>query len=143
MGWLRSDLGTSTIAMRRARSHITFSFMICLTVFVVMVIFLGWNVYLILTNQTTIEFHYNRWQRGRTTRNGEMFCNVYDVGRTRNLQQVRCENGAAVLSPMHLHGRVVCRGYGRSWTSQCIGIEDFVHTTQCAGHERHAHTPTF
>ena len=42
---------------------VVFTFMICLAVFVVMFLFLAWNVFLILTNQTTIEFHFNRWKR--------------------------------------------------------------------------------
>jgi len=75
-------------ARRAAQGTLTFTFVICAAVWLVMFAFLGWNLYLILTNQTTIEFHFNRYQRSRAATKGEMFCNPYDVGPTRNLAQV-------------------------------------------------------
>eukprot|EP01001_Neometanema_parovale_P008335 NODE_4615_length_1039_cov_89.391921_g4412_i0.p1 GENE.NODE_4615_length_1039_cov_89.391921_g4412_i0~~NODE_4615_length_1039_cov_89.391921_g4412_i0.p1 ORF type:complete len:288 (+),score=34.93 NODE_4615_length_1039_cov_89.391921_g4412_i0:100-963(+) len=72
----------------RVDTPITFTFVICGAVFIAMCVFLFWNTYLLLTNQTTIEFYYNRMQKATLSRNGELFCNPYDVGWTLNLQQV-------------------------------------------------------
>jgi len=48
----------------------------------------GFHAYLVLTNQTTIEFQLNmlRFKEGR--KRGEYFRNPYDLGRSRNFQEV-------------------------------------------------------
>merc|ERR1711972_352868 len=48
----------------------------------------GFHVYLVLTNQTTIEFHTNLNRRDQARRKGEYFRNPYDLGRVRNFKQV-------------------------------------------------------
>merc|ERR1712241_804892 len=48
----------------------------------------GFHVYLVLSNQATIEFQTNFIRRAEARRNREYFRNPYDLGRTRNFQQV-------------------------------------------------------
>lgn len=48
----------------------------------------GFHMYLVLTNQTTIEFHGNIKARDQARRRGEFYRNPWDLGRTRNFQQV-------------------------------------------------------
>jgi len=42
----------------------------------------------VLSNQTTIEFQTNILRRKEARKNGEYFRNPYDLGRSRNFQQV-------------------------------------------------------
>ena len=49
----------------------------------------GFHLYLVLTNQTTIEFHANMGNRDRARGRGELWRNPYDLGRRRNFQQAR------------------------------------------------------
>lgn len=48
----------------------------------------GFHVYLLLTNQTTIEFHTNMGKKDQARRRGEYYRNPYDLGRSRNFKQV-------------------------------------------------------
>jgi len=73
---------------RPARSCIMTSFMICCSILVALCILGGFHVYLVLTNQTTIEFQTNMMRRKEARKNGEYFRNPYDLGRSRNFQQV-------------------------------------------------------
>merc|ERR1719359_1456000 len=76
-----------TIA-RQARSSIMTSFMIACSILVALCILGGFHVYLVLTNQSTIEFQLNLINRREARRNGEYFRNPYDMGRRRNFLQV-------------------------------------------------------
>lgn len=73
---------------RASRQCIMTSFMICGSILLALCILGGFHVYLVLTNQTTIEFQYNIMRRKEARKNGEYFRNPYDLGRTRNFQQV-------------------------------------------------------
>mmetsp|Transcript_66579 Transcript_66579/g.206252 ORF Transcript_66579/g.206252 Transcript_66579/m.206252 type:complete len:331 (+) Transcript_66579:173-1165(+) len=64
------------------------SFLICCTILVALGILGGFHAYLVLTNQTTIEFHGNCAARWATWKTGEKFRNPYDLGVCRNFQQV-------------------------------------------------------
>jgi len=68
--------------------HILLSIMICGSVLISMTLLGGFHVFLVLTNQTTIEFQTNLLNRAEARRNGEYFRNPYDLGRSRNFQQV-------------------------------------------------------
>merc|ERR1712014_420338 len=48
----------------------------------------GMHVYLLLTNQTTIEFQLNLVKRREARSTGVYWRNPYDLGRRRNFQQV-------------------------------------------------------
>lgn len=48
----------------------------------------GFHVYLLLTNQTTIEFHVNMSKKGEARRRGEIYRNPYNLGRAENFKQV-------------------------------------------------------
>jgi len=73
---------------RSARSSIMTSFMIACSIMVALCILGGFHVYLVLTNQSTIEFQLNLLHRREARRNGEYFRNPYDMGRRRNFQAV-------------------------------------------------------
>lgn len=73
---------------REARQCIMTSVMICLSILVALSILGGFHVYLVLSNQTTIEFQTNLVRRRIARQNGEYYRNPYDCGRTRNFQQV-------------------------------------------------------
>jgi len=73
---------------RSARQCIMTSFMVCCSILLALCILGGFHVYLVLSNQTTIEFQTNMLRRREARKNGEYFRNPYDLGRTRNFQQV-------------------------------------------------------
>jgi len=73
---------------RGGRSSIMTSFMISCSILVALCILGGFHCYLVLTNQTTIEFQLNLILRREARKNGEFYRNPYDMGRRRNFQQV-------------------------------------------------------
>eukprot|EP00435_Cladocopium_sp_Y103_P056130 s1804_g18.t2 len=73
---------------RSFRNYIMMSFMICASIFAALCLLGGFHFYLILTNQTTIEFQINMVRRRQCRRHGEFFRNPYDMGRNRNCQEV-------------------------------------------------------
>mmetsp|Transcript_35691 Transcript_35691/g.78166 ORF Transcript_35691/g.78166 Transcript_35691/m.78166 type:complete len:381 (+) Transcript_35691:343-1485(+) len=73
---------------RNARQCIMTSFMICVSILISLSCLGGFHVYLVLTNQTTIEFQTNLHRRRQARKNGEYYRNPYDLGRTRNFLQV-------------------------------------------------------
>jgi palmitoyltransferase len=50
--------------------------------------FFGWHVYLILTNQTTIEFQFNKFKVLTQKRSGKVVLNEYDIGMKNNVEQI-------------------------------------------------------
>lgn len=70
------------------RMPISLSFMLCLAVGVAVLCLASFHLYLVLTAQTTIEFHGNFVNRAKAKRLGQKWRNPYDLGWKRNLQQV-------------------------------------------------------
>jgi palmitoyltransferase len=70
------------------RSSIALSFVLCLTVGIAVVIILVFHIYLILTAQTTIEFHGNWVKKAQCKLRKIPFKYPYSLGWKRNLQQV-------------------------------------------------------
>merc|ERR1719253_2007384 len=68
--------------------YIMMSFMLATAILVALSCLGGMHVYLLLTNQTTIEFQMNLSKRREARSQGEYFRNPYDMGRRRNFQQV-------------------------------------------------------
>jgi palmitoyltransferase len=73
---------------RKARSNVTFMFVLSASVCIAVGILFFWHCYLVLSAQTTIEF-YGNITRGRRARSrGEMYSNPYDCGWRKNLAHV-------------------------------------------------------
>jgi len=70
------------------RMPICFSFMMCLAVGCAVTILLGFHIYLIISGQTTIEFHGNMMKRRIAKECGVVWYNPYNLGWKRNLEQV-------------------------------------------------------
>lgn len=70
------------------RMPVTMSFMLCLAVGLAVLCLAGFHLYLVLTAQTTIEFHGNFVNRNRAKKLGQKWRNPYDLGWRRNLQHV-------------------------------------------------------
>ena len=70
------------------RSAIAFSFILCLSVGIAVLLLGSFHAYLLLTAQTTIEFHVNCANRRRAKQLRQRFKNPYDMGMRRNFQQV-------------------------------------------------------
>merc|ERR1712194_478640 len=73
---------------RESRQCIATCFTMCGSVLMALCGLGGFHLYLVLTNQTTIEFQTNILRRRQARKNGEYFRNQYDLGRSRNFQQV-------------------------------------------------------
>eukprot|EP00759_Apiculatamorpha_spiralis_P018112 PhF_6_TR24439/c0_g1_i1/m.33794/K18932/ZDHHC; palmitoyltransferase len=99
-------------------SELLFCFVLCVAIFVAMTFFVGWSSYLILTNQTTIEWHGNKTARFTHATRGEMHWNQYDLGRRRNVLQVfgKCASLWQILlpsfRPMEVDGHTYPRMHG-------------------------------
>jgi len=70
------------------RTPIAFAFMLSLSVGIAVACLLGFHLYLVLTAQTTIEFHGNCANRKRAKQRKTVWINPYDLGCLRNWQQV-------------------------------------------------------
>jgi palmitoyltransferase len=73
---------------REEKLEISLAFMLCLAVGAALLLLGGFHVFLVLTGQTTIEFHgnWNNWRRAREQ--GTPYKNPYDQGWKRNWHQV-------------------------------------------------------
>ncbi|CAE7233286.1 PAT16 [Symbiodinium natans] len=67
---------------------VTLSWLISVCIFCALCLLGGFHMYLVLTNQTTIEFHLNMAGRQIARKRGEVHRNPYDLGMSRNFQQV-------------------------------------------------------
>lgn len=72
----------------QARQCVSLCWIIALCIFLALCILGGFHLYLVLTNQTTIEFHTNMANKSKAKRRGEYYRNPYDLGRRRNFKQV-------------------------------------------------------
>lgn len=70
------------------RECIMMSFLICCTILLALCLLGGFHVFLVLTNQTTIEFQINLGKRMEARRKAERYKNPYNLGVARNFQQV-------------------------------------------------------
>ena len=70
------------------RNHTSFCFTIALSAAFAVGILFFWHVYLVLTNQTTIEFYINLDEASHAKSQGEKYKNPFDKGWRRNLTRV-------------------------------------------------------
>lgn len=79
---------------RREREAIFYSFVIAVSVLFALSFLLGWHVFLVLTGQSTIDWHNNREAARRARQRREPpFVNLYDLGWRQNWQHVFDEHG--------------------------------------------------
>jgi palmitoyltransferase len=71
---------------KASRSSIIFTFVLTISIFVAMTILCGWQVYLMFTGQTSIEFYINASHSRALARRGLQYKNPYDLGPRRNFQ---------------------------------------------------------
>lgn len=70
------------------RTAITFAFMLCLSIGIAISVLGGFHLYLMLSAQTTIEFHGNFAKRRGAARRGTSWSNPYSLGWKKNWQLV-------------------------------------------------------
>jgi len=70
------------------RMPLSLGFMLCLAIGIAVACLGGFHIYLVLSGQTTIEFHGNFVNRMKAKRSGQKYRNPYDRGWKRNWQQV-------------------------------------------------------
>ena len=70
------------------RVPLSLGFMLCLAVGIAVAFLGGFHIYLVLSGQTTIEFHGNFIRKAKAKKVGQKYRNPYDMGWKRNLQQV-------------------------------------------------------
>eukprot|EP01116_Phalansterium_solitarium_P000849 TRINITY_DN10698_c0_g1_i1.p1 TRINITY_DN10698_c0_g1~~TRINITY_DN10698_c0_g1_i1.p1 ORF type:complete len:322 (-),score=67.46 TRINITY_DN10698_c0_g1_i1:2-967(-) len=69
-----------------SRGMVIFAFVLTLSVAIAIGLMLGWHVYLCLTNQTTIEFYFNRFKKNEAKLRGEVWHNDFDLGIAKNVE---------------------------------------------------------
>jgi len=69
-----------------SRGSVIFVFVLALSVSFAVGLLLFWHLYLAMSNQTTIEFYYNRFKSSQASSRNEIFHNEYDLGVKRNWQ---------------------------------------------------------
>lgn len=69
-------------------SRLTLSFAVCVALGIAISALFAWHVYLLLTNQTSIEYMGNSSERSYGRHRGQVFRNPYDLGWRRNLASV-------------------------------------------------------
>jgi len=69
-----------------SRGTIIFTFVITVAVSIALGFMLIWQLYLVFTNQTTIEFYFNKYKQSQAKSKGEIYHNPFDLGVRKNLQ---------------------------------------------------------
>jgi len=67
---------------------VSLSFMLSLCISLALLGLGGFHMYLVVTNQTTIEFHTNMGKKDSAKKQGDFWRNPYDLGMNKNFQQV-------------------------------------------------------
>eukprot|EP01125_Pyxidicula_operculata_P021084 TRINITY_DN7991_c0_g1_i1.p1 TRINITY_DN7991_c0_g1~~TRINITY_DN7991_c0_g1_i1.p1 ORF type:complete len:298 (+),score=22.33 TRINITY_DN7991_c0_g1_i1:33-926(+) len=68
------------------RGGVIFGFVLAFAVTIALSIMLGWQLYLVLSGQTTIEFYYNSNAKTEAKKQGKPWYNIYDFGIAGNFQ---------------------------------------------------------
>ena len=76
------------VVILRESTVLLFSVILVIALFLAMCGFVGWNTYMILTNQTSIEYQINSSDRADSIRRYGVYRSPYDLGRLRNLKEV-------------------------------------------------------
>lgn len=81
-------LMTGNDLFRARNSTLLFVFILTCSILVALGLFLFWHTFLVLSNQTTIEFYCNRFDAAEARRAGKTFRNPYTLGSRANFEQV-------------------------------------------------------
>ena len=76
------------IVPKKDSANVSFMFIICCAICFSISFLFFWHLYLILTGQTTIEYHINRSKKREGATRGHLYMNPYDMGRRKNWQHV-------------------------------------------------------
>ena len=76
------------VPFMKERMGISMAFMLCLSIGIALAMLGGFHLYLVLTGQTTIEFHANWVNKRKAKRLNKRYKNPYDLGTKRNWQQI-------------------------------------------------------
>lgn len=85
---LVSFSGQGTLARKSPGGLEDVAFFLPLAVGVALALFAAWHLFLVCTNQTTIEFFHNLRRRARALERGHPSANFYDLGPWANVRQV-------------------------------------------------------
>lgn len=67
------------------RGSVVFVFVLTISIFVALTFMLGWQIFLVASGQTTVEFYFNRFRKKESALMGEVFVNEYDLGWRKNV----------------------------------------------------------
>lgn len=98
---------------------VSLSWLVSLCIFLALSMLGGFHAYLVLTNQTTIEFHINMSNGHAARRKGEVYRNPYDLGWSRNFQEVFGPNRFSRLLWMMPYVAKKPSGNGSSFPMVC------------------------
>lgn len=76
----------NTLHPELTKTTLTFSFILAASICVALSLLTCWNLYLIMSAQTTIEFYHNRAMSKEMRQRGIVFANDYDLGTLANLR---------------------------------------------------------
>jgi hypothetical protein len=76
---------------------VTFIMVLCASISITMTGFLGWHLYLVATNQTTIEFQFNKFRMLTERGTGRVAINEFDIGLRNNFDQIFSFGKASLL----------------------------------------------
>ncbi|KAJ7533071.1 hypothetical protein O6H91_13G031700 [Diphasiastrum complanatum] len=105
-------------------SRVLFTFILALAVFGSLSCLVGWHLYLIMSAQTTIEFHTNCRRRKEARLRGEVWGNEFDLGMFQNFRNVFDRGGSGwwwlmVLLPI----RCAPKGDGMHFVSRHMSCQ--------------------
>jgi palmitoyltransferase len=111
--WFHAAASTAKYEPVSRSVMITFTFVLVGSIFLAMVFFVGWNGYMLLTNQTAIEFHGNSAQAKYESANSRVFRSPFDLGRLPNIIEVVGDAPLRLWIPFV--GRVTITGRQGGW----------------------------
>jgi len=98
-----------------SRGSVIFSFVIAVAVFIALTLMLCWQIYLMLSSQTTIEFYINRQAISSARKAGKVYRNPFDLGISANFQNFFGTRESPFWFSWLVPGGIKVVGDGISW----------------------------